>query len=726
MASDTPNSSFVASKGRDFGQAAGLLGLVFVAYWMALRGGFLWDDDLHVTANPVIIGPLGLKEIWTTARANYFPLVLTNFWAQHQLWGLNPLGYHLVTWACHAVSAVLLWRVLRQMAVPGAWWGAAIWALHPVQVESVAWICELKNTQSAVFFLLSILFYVRWLEADGDKITMSRTRCYALALFAALLAILSKPSTVMLPIALGLVAGWRRGSLTRRDLLALVPFFLLSALAAGWTIWEQRYHSGAEGEAWNQSLLERALIAGRVVWFYLGKLAWPEPLIFIYPRWSVAAGDLWAYVAPLGLLATLGILVAWRQHRAGAALLLAGAFFVALLFPVMGFFNVYFFRYSFVGDHFQYLASIGPCALAGAGLAQLRPSLQRWGGAVLLALLVALTWRHSLGFRDEETLWRTTLERNPGAVMARINLGDTLGRLGRREEAIAVYRDVLRERPEDAEVLNDLGALYVLSGRADEARPVLERAVQLRPDKGEFHNNLGNAWRALDQYRQALAAYERAGELNPQSVSARYNVGQTLAELGRHAEAVAELRRARMLNPRNVEVLAALGRSLGHMGRTDEAVAVLREALVLNPRQVSLHNSLGTVLMQGGRGRDAIEAFNAAVELEPGSVVSRVNLGSAWFSAQRWQAAVDQFSAALKLRPDDAATQLKLAVAMVNAGTMADAVPWFESYLRLNPDADEAREQFAQVLRALGRTREALAQLELAADIRSRRRVTRP
>ena len=137
------------------------------------------------------------------------------------------MGYHFVTWACHAASAILLWRVLRAMAVPGAWWGAAIWALHPVQVESVAWICELKNTQSAVFFLISAFFYLRWLEADRDGTSASRTRCYALALFAALLAILSKPSTVMLPVALGLVAWWRNGRLTRRDLLALAPFFLL-------------------------------------------------------------------------------------------------------------------------------------------------------------------------------------------------------------------------------------------------------------------------------------------------------------------------------------------------------------------------------------------------------------------------------------------------------------------------------------------------------------------
>lgn len=726
MAPVTPNTSRAVIRFRDVGWALGLIGLLLVAYWTALRGGFLWDDDLHVTANPVIIGPLGLKEIWTTARANYFPLVLTNFWAQHQLWGLNPLGYHVVTLACHAVSAVLLWRVLRSLAVPGAWLGAAIWALHPVQVESVAWICELKNTQSSIFFLLSMACYLRWLSAGEAQATGRRSRYYWGAFLCAVLAILSKPSTVMLPVALALCVWWRRGQLTWRHRLELAPFFLLSAAAALWTIWEQRYHSGAEGEAWNQSLLERGLIAGRVVWFYLAKLIWPEPLIFIYPRWEIAAGHASAYVAPLGLLAALGLVWRWRSTHTGAALLFAGVFFVALLFPVMGFFNVYFFRYSFVGDHFQYLASMAPCALAGAALARWRSSFRPWMAAVLLVVLGALTLRHSLGFRDEETLWRTTLARNPDAMMARINLGDTLGRLGRREEAIAIYAEVLRTRPDDAEVLNDLGALYVLTGRADTARELLERAVHLKPQKAEFHNNLGNALRGLEQFESALAAYRRARELNPLSVTARYNVGLTLAELGRHAEAVGELREGQKLSPRNGELLTALGRSLGHLGRTDEAVAILREAIQLTPSLGATHNGLGMVLVQGGRLPEALAAFEEAVRLDPGSVASRLNLGSALFSARRWESAAEQFAAVLKLRPEDTATQLKLAVALVNAGRVAEAVPWFEGYLKANPDADETREQFAQVLRVLGRSREALEQLDQAADIRSLRRVRRP
>ena len=155
---DTPASQ---SRLRPLIPAAALLAAVVLAYVVSLRGEFLWDDDLHITANPTIIGPLGLKEIWTSARANYFPLTLSSFWVQHALWGLEPLGYRVVTLLCHAGAALLLWRVLLRLRVPGAWLGAALWALHPVQAESVAWICELKNTQSAVFFLAAILCHLR-------------------------------------------------------------------------------------------------------------------------------------------------------------------------------------------------------------------------------------------------------------------------------------------------------------------------------------------------------------------------------------------------------------------------------------------------------------------------------------------------------------------------------------------------------------------------------------
>ena len=225
-----------------------------VAYLPALTGGFIWDDDAHVTANPSIVGSLGLARIWISPAANYFPLTTSTFWVIHALWGLNPLPYHVINVLLHAGSAVLLWLVLARWHLRGAWLGALFWALHPVQVESAAWISELKNTQSAVFYLLAIWCFLRWVEAEPPRDHGVRWVYYVLAWLGAVLAILSKSSTVMLPVVLGLCWWWTRGRWRWRYVLWLAPFLLVSAAAGAWTIWEQEFHSGALGPDWNQTL----------------------------------------------------------------------------------------------------------------------------------------------------------------------------------------------------------------------------------------------------------------------------------------------------------------------------------------------------------------------------------------------------------------------------------------------------------------------------------------
>src|ERR1700722_374402 len=160
-----------------------LVAMTFVAYLGVRHAGFIWDDEMHVTQNPAIVGPLGLKAIWTTRAARYFPLTLTTFWVEHALWGLNPLLYHAFNVLMHGACAVALWRVLLGLRVRGAWLGAALWALHPVQAETVAWITELKNTQSCLFYLLAVYFFVRAVAAPGGDAPGRRNGAYAVALF---------------------------------------------------------------------------------------------------------------------------------------------------------------------------------------------------------------------------------------------------------------------------------------------------------------------------------------------------------------------------------------------------------------------------------------------------------------------------------------------------------------------------------------------------------------
>ena len=318
-----------------------LVAATFVAYWPALHGKFIWDDDFHLTKNPCIIGPIGFKGIWTSSAAVYYPLVLTSFWVEHALWGLDPLPYHLVNIAMHTACAVLLWQVLLRLNVRAAWLGAALWALHPVQAESVAWITELKNTQSCFFYLLTILFFLKWQTSGGPDGQNRPEGHYMLALLCAVLAITSKASTVMLPVVLGLCWWWMDGRWRWRNLVRLIPFLLVSAVASGWTIWEQKNHSGALGPEWAQSWPERAVIAGKVIWFYLGKLLWPHPLIFIYPRWTIDASQFVAYLPVLAAMLMLFVLWLNRNGRP------AGVFCVCV-FPGFTVPGARFFQHLFL------------------------------------------------------------------------------------------------------------------------------------------------------------------------------------------------------------------------------------------------------------------------------------------------------------------------------------------------------------------------------------------
>jgi protein O-mannosyl-transferase len=248
-----------------------LAAATIIAYLPALRGGFIWDDDDHLTNNPCVVGPLGFKEIWTSYATRICPLVISCFRVQYSLWGLDPLPYHLFTILMHACAAIVLWRVLLRLQVPGAWFGAALWALHPVQVESVAWITELKNTQSGFFYMLTGLFFVRArLAAQAQDAPRTRKNDWA-ALGFAVLAMASKSSTVVLPLVLGLFAWWIERGWRWRTVLRLAPYFALSAMSSALSLWTQGAQ-GLAGPDWARSWPERIVTAGQVVWFYQGKL----------------------------------------------------------------------------------------------------------------------------------------------------------------------------------------------------------------------------------------------------------------------------------------------------------------------------------------------------------------------------------------------------------------------------------------------------------------------
>jgi len=614
---------------------------VILVYQPVWRAGFIWDDDDHLIANPCIIGPLGLKEIWTTSNARYYPLVLSTFWIEHALWGLAPLPYHLVNVFMHAACAVVLWRVLRRLQVPSAWLGAALWALHPVQVESVAWISEMKNTQSGLFFLLSILFFIRWLRTRGTDDRSKDGWNYALTLLFAALAMASKSSTVVLPLVLCLCAWWIEGRWHWRNLARVAPIFLISLAAAVLAMWSVELYGDAHNPQWVRSWPERLITTGNVVWFYPGKLLWPHPLIFIYPRWVINAGQGLSYVPLLAAIIVLYIL--WLKRDSWSRpYFFALAYFLAALLPILGLVEHYFLRYSFVADHLQYLASMGPLALAGAGLVRLaefiipeRTWLQSSLCAGLLLILGMMSWQRTWVYKSFETLWTDTLARNPNCWLGHNNLGITLFQKGQVDQAMAHFQKALEINPNYDLAHNSLGNVFLQKRQLDEAIAQFQKALEINPKYFEVHSNLGNAFLQKGQVDEAMAQFQKALEINPNYDLAHYNLGNALFQKGEVDEAIEQYQKALEINPNLDEVHYNLGNALVQKGRLDEAIGQYQKALGINPNDAETHNNLGFALFKKGRVNEAIVQFKEALRLKPDYGDAQRNLSKAQAMARQ-------------------------------------------------------------------------------------------
>ncbi len=684
--------------------AAALLTAVFLAYQPAWHGAPIWDDDGHLT-RPALQSWHGLWRIWFElgATQQYYPLLHTAFWLQHRLWGEATLGYHLVNILLHAASALLVAIILRRLAIPGAYLAAAIFALHPVAVESVAWISELKNILSGIFYLSAMLLYLRF-----DQTRQTRWYGWALGLFV--LGLLSKTVTATLPAALLVIFWWQRGRLSwRRDVWPLAPFFLLGAVAGLLTAWVERNLIGAEGIEFELTIVERCLLAGRVICFYLGKLFWPTELIFSYPRWHVSQTTAWQYLFPAAAILLLALL--WRLRGRWRGPLAGLLFFVGTLFPVLGFCNVYPFVYSFVADHFQYLASLGIITLASAGVALLLERCGLWrrpagymACLTLLATLGTLTWRQSRMYADIDALYQTTIDRNPSCWMAYNNLGNLAMDRGRRDEALAYYQKALQIKPDHVNSLNNLGNVLAIRGRWDEAIACYRKALSIEPGSIDAHYNFGTALAARGRFDEAIAQYQTTVELKPDHAQAHNNLANALAARGRFDEALAHYRRAAEILPDDARTLGNLGAALAARGQFDEAVAQCRKALEIKPDDVEIRYQLGVALAGQGRFPEALTQYREALRINPKH--ARVHSSLAWLRATCPQAAfrngveaVEQAQQAAQLSGGRQPSTLDtLAAAYAEAGWFPEALGTARKALDLAVEQRDRR--LADALRA--------------------------
>ncbi len=527
-----------------------LAALVAVTFSPVRRAGFIMDDDINIALNRTLYSPFGLVQMWLMPSTvdQYYPLMHTTFWIESRLWGFDPLGYHVVNVLLHLANVFLLWRLLDRLQVPGAWLAAAVFAVHPVVVESVAWAVERKNLLSMCLSLGSMLCYFRFSPsaAEARRNLASAERWYwaSGALFA--LAMFSKTAVITLPAVLLVIRWWKVGRITWSDVEPLVPFIVFGVALSMVTVYQERTHCGARGADFDWTFAERFLMAGQALWFYAEKLVWPDPIMFFYPGFSSGALQFCYPVAALAVPVALWLM----RGRWGRGPLAGVLIFAGVLMPALGFFNVYYFLFAPVADHFQYHACPAFIALLTAGAVTAWGRVIAWVGtlsreaggvskvltvlgwvvaAALLLLLAERSYAACQVVESEEKIYRDVIAKNPASWIAYTQLGVQLAIRNEFDDALAAGRKALELAPQRARVHHNYASTIFAriehedraSNELDEAIAHFQRAIEINPELAAHYAGLGLALARAERYSEAVAALQRAVEIEPQNDDAQ-------------------------------------------------------------------------------------------------------------------------------------------------------------------------------------------------------------
>jgi tetratricopeptide (TPR) repeat protein len=630
--------------------SVGLILLTVLVYLPIITaGGFIWDDDNHITNNPVLRTLRGLAAIWIhpTSIPQYYPIIHTTFWIEYHLWGLWPVGYHLDNVLLHAGCVVLLFHILRKLNIPGALAAAAIFTVHPVCVESVAWATERKNLLSGFLYLMSLWSFLQWNKFSvAPQKPRMYIRGYIITLLLFIAALLSKSITCSLPAAILLIIYWRDGRIRVRDILPLIPFFVIGICMAAVTGYLEKSHVGAIGDEWHWTFIQRCMIASRAVWFYAGKLFWPADLSFIYPKWSDASlASSWGWGFAIAVIAVLaGVWILRKSITRGP--LAAVLFFIGTLVPALGFVNVFPMRYTFVADHYQYLASIGLIVLVVGSMAT---AARHWREfqlfvppltLVALCALATTTLNRQSVYKNELGLWNDTFTKNPNSFMVVENLGIQYGIQSEREDLPADQRAESHTK----------------------AMTCFQRLYEIAYKRPDTHWQMGKMLESNGDYQDAVTEFDIAIKLQPDFVYAMRSMANALNKLNRPAEALEYEHRALAINPYEPGINFDLGLAAEKSGDYDSAIQHYQTAIQYGSNQTDAEFNLGNLLMtQKNRPDLAVGYYSAAAQSSPNRYDIRFNFAQALAKIGQMDAAKTQCRIALQLKPDFAPAQKFLA-----------------------------------------------------------------
>jgi tetratricopeptide (TPR) repeat protein len=656
-------------------QVAVLLALMtIVLYWPAMRCDFInLDDPDYVTENPHVQGGLtweAAKWAFTnTEQASYWaPLTWLSHMLACQFFGLNPWGHHLINVLLHATNTALVFLVFQRMT--RATWRslmlAALFGWHPLRVESVAWVAERKDVLSTLFWMLTLLAYVKHVESSQVRDSKSKV-WYGAALVMFVFGLMSKAMLVTLPCVLLLLDYWplerfKPGSVWRL-VREKIPFFALAAMMSVVTFVVQKQGGAVKAVEY---LALGARVGNALISYcrYLEKIFWPTDLAVFYPHpgfWPLEQ------VLLAGVfLCGISVLLFMKRGRY-PYLLMGWLWFVGTLVPVIGLVQV---GGQAMADRFTYVPSLGVLIVTIWGAYELAKGrhyhliAMSVSGSAAIILCLALT-RQQLGYwKDSETLFRHALKVTKNNYIAYNNVGDALLDKGQAEEAMSQFQEAIRLNPSFAEAHYNLGIVFFKKSQTGEAMSQFREAIRLKPDYAEAHNNLGTALLNRGQTDNAVSQFQETIRLKPDYAGAHFNLGVALFNQGQTEEAISQFQEATRLKPDYAEAHINLGVALLNKGQTGEAISQYQEAIRLKPDYAEAHYNLGVAFLNQGQTNRAISQFQEAIRLKPDDAPTHNNLGIALGKKGQIDGAISQFREAIRLKPDDADAQSNLAEAL--------------------------------------------------------------
>ncbi len=640
-------------------------------YWQVLDNDFVhYDDNDYITENLRVQKGVTFDNLtWAFASShatNWHPITWISHMIDCQLYGLNPKGHHLTSLLFHVANTLLLLLIFVRMT--GALWQssfvAALFALHPLHVESVAWVAERKDVLSTFFMMLTLWVYTIYVKKGG-------VRRYLLVVLFFVLGLMSKPMLVTLPFVLLMLDFWPLGRLglirdTRNEVtgqhtderpnifrlvLEKVPFFALAVGSSIVTFIVQE--RGGSVKLLEQYSIQTRIVNANVAYIeYIVNMVWPVKLAVLYPHPGNSL-PIWKGVVT-GLVMVLITVLVIRKARKIQYLAVGWFWYIVTLIPVIGIVQV---GSQAMADRYTYITLIGLFVIIAWSANDLLSKWLRrkiWLGtlaAIILPVLIVLTWKQVQYWEDSITLYKHTLKHTSNNVHIHNNLGNVLKKRGRTEEAIKHYLQALRLKPDYVKAHYNLGIAYADSGMHKEAIDKYKQVIRIDPDNAWAHNNLSNAYGALGMYKEAIEECKKAIRINPDFAVAHYNLGNTYGESGMYKEAIEAYKQVIRINPDFADAHSNLGYAYLSSSMHKEAIEAYKQVIRIHPDSAWAYYNLGIAFADSGMYKEAIEACKKAIRIDPDYVKAHYNLGIAYLSLNDRGSALEQYKILKSLDP---------------------------------------------------------------------------